>query len=198
MSWPECRGLRTMRSPQKKMLNCQVSSPPFVPFHPFLLQLGLLPQSLGKCYTWWYFNEELMQYTGLEKSLLAFKKTFEEQGPFDGILGFSQGTAMAAVLCALKNQGKPENAWLNFKFAILVSGFKPRAKELAEIFSVPLDVPSLHIIGDTDVKVAPEKSVDLMTSFSAPEIYRHPGGHYVPSDPATRDAIVAFVSKYLS
>ena len=104
---------------------------------------------------------------------------------------------MRQCLSALKNQGKPENAWLNFKFAIRVSGFKPSAKELVEIFSAPLNVPSLHVIGDTDVKVAPENSVELTTAFITAEIYKHSGGHFVPSDPATRDAFVAFVSKYI-
>jgi predicted esterase len=32
------------------------------------------------------------------------KKTFNEQGSFDGLIGFSQGASFVALLCAMQQQ----------------------------------------------------------------------------------------------
>ena len=41
------------------------------------------------------------QTDGFDVSLSYLKTVFAQQQPFDGILGFSQGAAMAASICAL-------------------------------------------------------------------------------------------------
>jgi hypothetical protein len=38
---------------------------------------------------------------GFENSLAFIEKTFEEHGPFDGLLGFSQGAAFVGILCGM-------------------------------------------------------------------------------------------------
>jgi hypothetical protein len=39
---------------------------------------------------------------GFEKSLALIEETFEKQGPFDGLLGFSQGAAFVGILCGMQ------------------------------------------------------------------------------------------------
>jgi len=41
---------------------------------------------------------------GFNDSIALIEKTFIEQGPFDGILGFSQGAAFVSILCAMKKK----------------------------------------------------------------------------------------------
>lgn len=41
---------------------------------------------------------------GFNDSVTLIEKTFSEQGPFDGILGFSQGAAFVSILCAMKKK----------------------------------------------------------------------------------------------
>lgn len=41
---------------------------------------------------------------GFNDSIAAIEKVFLEQGPFDGILGFSQGAAFVSILCAMKKK----------------------------------------------------------------------------------------------
>lgn len=62
----------------------------------------------------WYFSTEKLTFNshditehciGLEKSIKTVTSAFEELGPFDGILGFSQGAAFTALLCALHEKG---------------------------------------------------------------------------------------------
>ncbi|VFQ84904.1 unnamed protein product [Cuscuta campestris] len=48
------------------------------------------------------------QTEGFDESLSYLKTKVSEGGPFDGILGFSQGAAMAALLCAQKEKLKGE------------------------------------------------------------------------------------------
>ena len=41
---------------------------------------------------------------GFNDSVAVIEKVFSEQGPFDGILGFSQGAAFVSILCAMKKK----------------------------------------------------------------------------------------------
>ncbi|OMO86291.1 hypothetical protein CCACVL1_09688 [Corchorus capsularis] len=81
------------------------------------------------------------QTDGFDVSLAYLKKVFSEQGPFDGILGFSQGAAMAALVCA---QGERLKGEIDFRFVILCSGF---ALPLADFERGRIRYPSLHIFG---------------------------------------------------
>ncbi|XP_031412342.1 esterase OVCA2 [Meleagris gallopavo] len=75
---------------------------------------------------WWFSrpgtfeaSEAADRPTGLEESLEAVARALEERGPFDGLLGFSQGAALAAMVCALRARGDPR---FPVTFAILASG----------------------------------------------------------------------------
>ena len=39
---------------------------------------------------------------------------------------------------------------LNFKFAILVAGFKSRSQPHDALYQVPIEIPTLHVYGETD------------------------------------------------
>ncbi|KAF7591860.1 hypothetical protein BBP40_001057 [Aspergillus hancockii] len=48
------------------------------------------------------------EYLGLEDGLATIAKTISEEGPFDGVIGFSQGAAMAAMVVSLLEPGRKE------------------------------------------------------------------------------------------
>ncbi|KAE8339423.1 hypothetical protein BDV24DRAFT_135944 [Aspergillus arachidicola] len=48
------------------------------------------------------------EYLGLEDGLAAVAKVMSEEGPFDGVIGFSQGAAMAAMVVSLLEPGRKE------------------------------------------------------------------------------------------
>ena len=71
----------------------------------------------------WYYSTEKLTFnshdvtdycSGLEKSIETVTSAFNEQGPFDGILGFSQGAAFTALLCALLKKGGLSLVSVNF------------------------------------------------------------------------------------
>lgn len=130
----------------------------------------------------WYFSTPELTFNshdktefchGLQDSLDIVKRAFEELGPFDGILGFSQGAALASILCDLLSKGGIFKIILHillmkihhqfslsliyflelsfhFKFAILVSGFQSKLSPHSHFYETKKVIPSLHVIGDTD------------------------------------------------
>eukprot|EP00892_Ulva_mutabilis_P000941 jgi/Ulvmu1/10848/UM007_0022.1 len=64
------------------------------------------------------------------------------------------------------------------KFAIMIAGFTPRDPQLARLFSGPLSLPSVHIIGERDMMK--RASAQLMTNFDIHTAIWHKQGHVVP------------------
>ncbi|KAL0387329.1 UNVERIFIED_CONTAM: Rhodanese-like domain-containing protein 6 [Sesamum radiatum] len=75
------------------------------------------------------------QTEGFEKSIKYLKTVFSEAGPFDGILGFSQGAAMAALVGAHREKLKGE---MDFRFVVLCSGFAVNMTICRGINQLPL------------------------------------------------------------
>jgi len=111
------------------------------------------------------------------------------QPGFDGVFGFSQGAALTGLLA-----GMQQASTVRFDFAVLVSGFKNDAPELAELYRPRFTVPSLHIISRTDGIVPPRESHSLAEQFENPVILEHGGGHIVPNTPAVVDGVNQFLS----
>jgi pimeloyl-ACP methyl ester carboxylesterase len=111
------------------------------------------------------------------------------QPGFDGVFGFSQGAALTGLLA-----GMQQASTVRFDFAVLVSGFKNDAPELAELYGSRFTVPSLHIISRTDGIVPPRESHSLAEQFENPVILEHSGGHIVPNTPAVVDGVNQFLS----
>ncbi|XP_053560568.1 esterase OVCA2 [Bombina bombina] len=151
---------------------------------------------------WWFSNphkksfdamEETKSCSGLEESLQYIAKTFSELGPFSGILGFSQGAALVAMLCGLKQKGDPR---FQFDFAILIAGFKSCSCEHKEYYQDIITVPSLHIYGDTDRVIPGNMSQELASYFQNPVILTHVGGHFVPASAAQKKVYIEFLNRY--
>ncbi|KAJ5153266.1 uncharacterized protein N7482_009744 [Penicillium canariense] len=128
-------------------------------------------------------------YQGLEEGIAAVAKVLSEEGPFDGVIGFSQGAAMAGMVAALLENGRkaafgefekevsegaggvpfpasfaaPGFQHPPFKFAIAYSGFRspgPRYRAFYE--SPPIQTPVLHVLGSLDAVVEESRSRALI------------------------------------
>lgn len=153
-------------------------------------------------YGWWFskpddsFNAHDGDLcTGFDRSVQTVKTAITEQGPFDGVLGFSQGAAFAALLLALQQPGKES---LGFKFAILIAGFKSRATQHSQLREQTIDCPSLHVFGDTDRIIPKELSEELVLQFQSPEILSHSGGHFTPATSGQKRHYLEFLDKMLN
>ncbi|CAH1799337.1 unnamed protein product [Owenia fusiformis] len=150
---------------------------------------------------WWfsrqddYFNatEQANCIKGYKDSLLVIEQTFREQGPFDGVLGFSQGAAMVALLCG-EMQRNPDGPF-QFKFAIMVASFISKSIEHQELFKEPITIPTLHVYGETDKVISGEMSEELLGSFREPTILQHKGGHFIPATSQQKKVYLEFLDK---
>ncbi|KAK4406770.1 Rhodanese-like domain-containing protein 6, partial [Sesamum angolense] len=136
------------------------------------------------------------QTEGFEKSIKYLKTVFSEAGPFDGILGFSQGAAMAALVGAHREKLKGE---MDFRFVVLCSGFAVNMTEYAE---GSINCPSLHIFGckeGKDRQIEGEASRQLASLFQngSSVIIEHDLGHIIPTRSPYIDEIKDFLRQFL-
>ncbi|GAQ88930.1 hypothetical protein KFL_004700120 [Klebsormidium nitens] len=129
----------------------------------------------------------LTQTAGWETSLAHLRRLVSEHGPFDGVLGFSQGAAVAAALCRCTTtaDGFGDKNESTFRFAVLCSGFPSPAEGTQGVGPQRIDLPSLHVFGSVkgnDRQIAAAESERLAEQFEPRPrvIVRHSAGHIIP------------------
>ncbi|KAM7374451.1 hypothetical protein PAMP_007107 [Pampus punctatissimus] len=152
---------------------------------------------------WWFSDTQARSFSaqqqceeslGLDDSVAVVKEAVKVQGPFDGILGFSQGAAFVAMLCSLQEQNlEPEFC---FRFAILVAGFRSACREHQKFYNAPIHIPSLQVFGLEDRVIPDNMSRDLLPSFQDPQVLTHPGGHFVPAASSHRQTYQDFLKRF--
>ncbi|KAL5712600.1 hypothetical protein ACHQM5_014755 [Ranunculus cassubicifolius] len=130
-------------------------------------------------FEWFQFDKDFTEYKNLDECISYLCEYITTNGPFDGLLGFSQGASLSGLLLGYQAQGKVLKDHPSFKLFISISGSKFRAPSIADIaYKDVLKVRSVHFIGAKDWLKLP--SEDLVTAFEAPLIINHPQGHTVP------------------
>lgn len=183
---------------------------------PFILEELSTPEVSAR--TWFYREPEINEINteSLKSSISMLQQTWFESGPFDGVLGFSMGGTMAAVMSASVLPSQPdgitvepiendEQLFPGLKFVICAGAVDIPAYLEAAIPTVglplryPLTVPeriqSLHIAGKADTSVPIESSVALASRFKEALFVEHEQGHHIPMKAVVLQAIVDFVSK---
>jgi hypothetical protein len=151
---------------------------------------------------WWHAKADTAapgdpsarRYRGWSRTRVWIARLVAERGPFDGVFGFSQGAALAALLVAA-SVGGPDAGRLPFRFGIMVGGFPSQDARHAPWLAGELAAPSLHVIGRADSIVAPQASRALAARFAAPVIAEHAGGHVIADTPAVRAASRQFLTR---
>ncbi|RWS29314.1 hypothetical protein B4U80_10384, partial [Leptotrombidium deliense] len=130
---------------------------------------------------------------GFDESLKVIDEACAMQGPFDGILGFSQGAAMVALICTMIRDGTFRHS---FKFAVFFAAFESLNSHHESLYSKKINIPSLHVIGETDKVIVKERSVKLSECFECPSLLFHKGGHCVPSSSQNKTTFLEFFDKF--
>lgn len=144
---------------------------------------------------WWFAKPHpsdghYREFVRFDETLRHLRQILEEQGPFDGVFGFSQGAACGAILTALVEDpsldpvfsappANPDVEWppKPFKFAILSAGFFPLDPRAAGYFEKRKPTtPTLHVLGRGDTIVGEERSVPLTQAFEGARVEWHDGG----------------------
>ncbi|KAJ1473156.1 serine hydrolase-domain-containing protein [Baffinella frigidus] len=181
----------SLRGSVKDLVEFEYALAPLVDFH----------EQIGEGRTWYLFSQQEkgdMKWGKFDETLAYLATVFKEKGPFDGVLGFSQGACLAATLACM--QGKdaaPEG--VEFKFVAAVSGFVPRDPVLMTYFHKnSCALPSFHCIGEADQITPPARNEALRDCFLDPVTFRHTRGHMVPSDKAVHQGFRDFILRQMA
>ena len=175
-----------------------------------------------EAYGWWRRSNtaEPPEYVGLEEGLKVVSDVLSAEGPFDGVMGFSQGGCMAAMVASLLEgesrrkafevaQGKSKVAVAfpepfeglkhpPLRFAVSYSGFVAPGERYGAFYEPKITTPVCHFVGSLDTVVSEERTDALVdaTGGSGQEkamVVVHPGGHFVPAGRQYLDAVVGFM-----
>jgi pimeloyl-ACP methyl ester carboxylesterase len=143
---------------------------------------------------WWHLN-----FRGWERTRDWAVDLFAREPRFDGVFGFSQGAALAALLVGLRapaGQVTSERP-LSFDFAMMASGFRSDSPRHAELFARrdSFALPSFHLLSRSDPIVATADSRALAEEFPAPVVVEHDGGHVIASTPPVRATFAQFLTE---
>jgi predicted esterase len=133
----------------------------------------------------WYF-----EFVGLDHMVEYVDEYLQRQGPFDVVVGFSQG---AVVLTSLSMMYLERDIrWWNL--CVCVGGVRVRGVSMRPYFEKPdgsgpklVPFPSIHIIGKNDplysesIKLAEMYEDDPEGATIPKKVFEHDGGHSFPS-----------------
>jgi len=173
-----------------------------------------------QAYGWWRRSDtsDPPEYVGLENGLEVVSKILASEGPFDGVMGFSQGAGLAAMVTSLLEGESRQKAFQNqqsnsslaieypssfaklnhppLKFAIFYCGFVAPGERYTGFYEPHISTPSCNFIGSLDSVVDESRTqalVDACGGSSKTQVLVHPGGHFVPSAKQYLNAIVSFI-----
>ncbi|CAL1131051.1 unnamed protein product [Cladocopium goreaui] len=152
------------------------------------------PHPLGDGFAWWHLPPGERSFTtpvfeGWPETLDFIRKVWTEEGPFDGMLGFSQGAILVAALVAL-GEMKSGRALASCRCLLLCGAAVPGPfqREIADLASRADKLENgnyvaLHTIGRQDDINPPEGARQVAAAVGG-EIFEFDGGHDVPMDEA--------------
>lgn len=157
----------------------------------------------------WWKHKDPHNYEGFQQSVDFLVNYIKENGPYDGILGFSQGAAMAAIITNTIGEIQP-----NFKTSIFISGFTFTEAKAADgdkkaldneekdisvysskvkilpgyekYFTIPEDFNTtiISVVGANDFAVPAIRGEHLASIYegkTSSTLFKHDGGHFVPN-----------------
>lgn len=158
-------------------------------------------------YGWW---RKFEFYTGLPSPCLdSIYELMDKQGPFDGVVGFSQGGALAGMLASLLEPQRrsspplpsgwpvPPASQPPLAFSISYSGNTASEEQYNFVYEPKIKTPMLHFIGSLDTVVDEERSLALVRACERERVVYHPGGHFLPGAKMYLNATAGFIMETL-
>ncbi|KAI8536378.1 hypothetical protein RHMOL_Rhmol10G0252300 [Rhododendron molle] len=151
-------------------------------------------------YEWFQFNQDFSEHRNFDECIAYIEDCMIRMGPFDGLLGFSQGAFLSAALPGMQAEGVALTSVPKIKFVMLICGGKfggsnfSSPKLAQNAFSSPIECPSLHFLGEKDIGLT--NGIELLDSFVDPVVINHPQGHVVPKlDEKGLETMIKFIEK---
>ncbi|KAH9321551.1 hypothetical protein KI387_016190, partial [Taxus chinensis] len=88
------------------------------------------------------------EYRNMDECQSYIENYMIQHGPFDGLLGFSQGAILSAALVGLQSMGIALTRVPPVQFVIIISGGKFKAVHISQVaYSSAIKCPSVHFLG---------------------------------------------------
>lgn len=169
--------------------------------------------------SWGYGDYKTDLVTSLEKSIEHIMDILNDQGPFIGVIGFSAGASVAAIIASLLEQPKRASLFkieVSFlispglfksfilfrqtshpplRFAVCFSGFKLSHPDYRAIYYPKIRTPILHVIGTLDPIIPSSDTLTLVKRCQNTEVFYFPGTHYVPRTQDAINTVIFFVKR---
>ncbi|KAI8319077.1 hypothetical protein GQ54DRAFT_318719 [Martensiomyces pterosporus] len=152
---------------------------------------------------WWVKNGKNPELRGIEECLTVIGNVLNEQGPFDGIVGFSQGAAFAVVISALLDGCKGslsfgvEVSHPPIKFLLLAGAYRLDMPQYQYLYEKRFSMPSMHMMGTYDTVIEISRSQKLLECFDSPVVFEFVGGHFMPQTPKCAREMRAFLTRFI-
>lgn len=169
-------------------------------------------------YGWFYKVPDDDEFPGLEDGLKKLGDIMRTQGPFAGVIGYSQGGFLTGLITSLLEPGRQkifekvaaEEGGIPFpdsfkgvppiKFSISCCGFAGLSLRYKAFYAPKISAPMLHMNGQFDDIVTYKRSrtlIDATTGTEEEKVLVHPGGHTVPTTKLYTDAMIMFIKTHL-
>ncbi|AET41508.1 putative serine hydrolase Ecym_8223 [Eremothecium cymbalariae DBVPG len=164
----------------------------------------------------WFYHSDVSRELEVGDAIARVREYIQQNGPYDGIVGFSQGAALSSIItnkiCELVPGHKP------FDVSVIISGYaftEPGDEGDAGQFKItqryqdcfkPRDgfnTKILCVYGAADMAVPAERSKYLSEIYTLAygdeqvKVYEHPGGHMVPNKKDIIRPVVEEINKAL-
>jgi len=192
--------------------------------------LDFPPEEAPDAYGWWRRKDREgvpggVVYEGIERGMGSVAEFVRREGPFVGVVGFSQGAAAAAMVAGLlegrgrreafgemekeggipfpesflAGEGEGVDGFVQgpLKFAVCYGGFRAPGPLYKAFYEPRIRTPVLNVLGQVDVVVEEVRGRELVAACEGGEgrVVVHPGGHFVPSQKPWLDAVAGFVKE---
>lgn len=145
-------------------------------------------QAFPKCkeyFEWYNASEDKTEYHRLDETLAYLDKVMAERGPFDGIVGFSQGGTLAHLVAHLQATGAAFARHPPLKFTVIIASRRSRATAHQQLWAAPppAGLPRAMVFYGGRDKACPPEEVKLLmeTLPGVSEVYLPQGDHKIPN-----------------
>ncbi|KAI8631179.1 serine hydrolase FSH [Xylariaceae sp. FL1651] len=154
-------------------------------------------------YAWWPSDPNVRDI----KTFSYLSTILDKYGPFDGIVGFSQGGSVGSLVAALlerPRRARPSNFTTShgpLRLVVSYSGYHEDDARLQKLYAQKIKTPILHFISSTDPVMAEERCFRLVKRCEDPDdrviVYTGSGFHRVPATRMTAQALSRFLIEVL-
>lgn len=151
------------------------------------------------------FTEEMIPHAqDVRGTLDRLHRTMEEHGPFQGVIGYSEGALTAATLLIdVQRRCQLTGSENSLTHALFFSGWPPLDPDGAGILLSDKDgqiiqCQTIHVLGSTDPFIHGSLALYEVCNEEKALIFDHGKGHLVPRERRVLKDLAAFIRKHMT